>query len=224
MNEYPPLHQYKILYARFMKDEGVQRLLSSAGSLDGKKVLDLCAGGLRITKGALKQKASYVSIVEQEAVMFPMTLPDADRTRFYISSVEKFLRSQSGLLCLFPPIFDVVFCQQAINYWLSAECAVQLCGIMKPGAVFLFNTFAQCPPSKPTINGYQYDGRDYMEINWYEQKSNLIHHVQITPELPPHTTSFKWISAEDYTVMLSPYFDLEVTQFDRSVVYKCVKK
>jgi SAM-dependent methyltransferase len=228
---YPDYKTYCTLYARYLDQIKAKRLLELAGSLKGKRVLDLCGGGGEITKAASK-KASLVAYVEQEIDMLSPELreladPPATRIwsgniQFFISPVELFLGMPPGEF-MEEELFDVALCSQAVNYWLNEATIKELAVLIKPKGLFVFNTFAWPPPEKPLVKQYTIDGRDYVEVTW--RMDDIVHHVQVASGMAPHTTTFKWIAADSFRKILSPFFDVEFLHpTDRTLHIKCIRK
>lgn len=210
--DYPHHSTYARLYARYLAPERTEQLLDLAGPLAGAKVLDLCGGGGRLARAAARRGAR-VMLLDQSA---PMAA--ASDVQWYQSSVEDALVSFSGP---FREVFDVVFCQQAINYWLTEKTARQLAFNMAPGSRFIFNTFNKQPPAVPLIKAYEYEGLHYVESS--HLVGDTVHHVQICEGMAPHMTAFAWLSREDLTRWLAPYFTLTEHVEGATSVWVCVR-
>ena len=128
-----------------------------------------------------------------------------------------------------PPFADVVFCRQAVNYWFMSELSKNLKCIIKPGGLFIFNTFNQQPDTTPLVKEYDYDGHRFVEISWLVPNQggsdiDMVHHVQIREEMLPHTTQFAWISREMFQERLHRYFDISIRTDGGTDIYVCTRK
>ena len=211
---YPEHTTYHRLYERFFQTERNEQLLAPAGNLEGKNVADLCGGGGRLSRAALARGAR-VTLVDESV---PMTqAAPAGITVVYRDMVTWLQSFGMG------PEFDAMFCQQAVNYWLSREVVSDLADRLKPGGVFVFNTFNRKPPEIPKVLQYEVDGVSFVEVSWLT-KAGMVEHVQVREGEPPHTTRFKWISPEDYRAWLGSDFDLHEEVMGGSSVWTCTKK
>jgi SAM-dependent methyltransferase len=224
-----------MLYARYLDSTKTKRMMAWAGPLKPKRVLDACGGGGEITLAAIED-AALVVYVDQEEKMLSPRLKGIRReaaARGYTGEVPRNLMFSIEPIQLFlsspPPNFttglggfDVVFCQQAINYWLNPETAKQLAALMKSGGVFIFNTFANRPPKEPFVRQYGLNGRHYVETSWMVE-DDMVHHVQVASGLSPHTTIFKWMSADTLKTILSPHFHVTYKKMDQALYVKCTK-
>ena len=141
MNEYPDAETYQKLYAKYLK-KPVSSLTDLAGDLKGKVVWDLCCGNGEIAMACFSAGASRVVAVDESPEMLRrLTTLDCcgmdDRLEVHCEAVECFMMKRQGKGML--P--DVIFCRQAINYWLDEFSAGLLRGTMKNGCQFIFNTF-----------------------------------------------------------------------------------
>lgn len=197
---YPRWHEYETLYARYLT-KGSKHLIdfaqlpSEEAALD---VLDLCAGNGRLGIELLESHPNCrVTAVEGNFSMCPK--PDARITWHWQDVEDALVQMLSREQC-----FDVVFCQQAVNYWLDDHYVANLVQkILRPGGCFVFNTFV---PSDVwfSTKTYELDGRQYHEIN--QREGDVLHHVQICRGLSPHLTRFQVLSIEKLKDMLTPYF------------------
>lgn len=215
---YPEHSAYERLYARYLRPERMNELLDKAGCLQGLVLYDLCGGGGRLSLAAL-ERGARVTLVDESV---EMALSARERS----PGVRVILRSVREALTLLEPA-DVVVCQQAVNYWLSAEMAKKVAMAVKPGGRFVFNTFNRKPSRTPQIKPYLLDGRQYVEMSWLrtdEQGTEVVEHVQVCEGMAPHTTTFAWISREQYLQWLSPYFDCTEDVDSATSVWTCVRK
>ncbi len=217
---YPSNVVYQRLYARYLKPERIHQMLELAGDLKGRNILDLCGGAGELAVEAWKRGAGTVQIVDSS---FEMTRPNLDPScrgalQIINKDVGSYLKGQQS------PLWDVAFCKQAVNYWLDEFSAKDLGNILRPGGTFVFNTFNQCPDTVPIPKTYTSQGRRYVEMSWLTDKST-IQHVQICEGMPPHTTSFWWISPEEFdTLAEAGGFDSEVIVDHATSIYRWTKK
>jgi len=183
-------------------------------------ILDLCCGGGRITRDALRRGAKRVIAIEE----CPQMLKDWDyknnpKITVLQTSVQKALRNWD--LMNFGKVRTAI-CQQAVNYWLNRETAVLLHKILEEDGTFSFNTFVNIPSRIPQIKTYSLNEKQYTEITYIEN-NDLIHHVQICEGLPPHTTSFQWLSAEKIQEITKDLFSIHTLVSGPSIIYHCSK-
>ena len=221
MSTYPEGHLYEALYAKYIYKRPVAELVDKAGDINGKAVLDLCCGTGRILKTCVARGAVVTGIDSCPQMMEGLEKwlkENSPESNIYANNVESYL-----LYCSAHRVkHDVVFCRQAVNYWLDRETAVYLAKTVKPGGKFIFNTFGTKPGEVPVIKEYYYQQHHFVEASW--RVGETVHHVQIREGLPPHTTSFKWISPEGYVSMLGEYFDIEVSLDRSTAIYTCTRK
>lgn len=210
--DYPHHSTYARLYARYLAPERTEQLLDLAGPLAGAKVLDLCGGGGRLARAAARRGAR-VMLLDQSAPM-----AGESGVQWHQASVEEALVSAAGP---FREVFDVVFCQQAINYWLTEMTARQLAMHMAPGSRFIFNTFNKKPTTVPVVKAYAHDGLRYVESS--HLVGDTVHHVQICEGMAPHMTAFAWISPGQLRAWLGPYFALTEHLDGATSVWVCVR-
>ncbi len=226
--KYPDYKTYEILYARFLQGDRSEQLLDLAGNIEGKSLIDICCGGGRLTKEALKRGIRKIIAVDSEPSMIPNEIKNNRKIDSYTSGIEY-------RLLVIPEHYhekiDIAICQQGINYWLTETLAKNLSLIMKPGGVFIFNTFNEEPSEMPEINKYMADSgcgeqRIYVEVSWRidDGRWDDVQHIQICEGFPPHFTSFKWMDDEYIRACLEAYFDVELIKDGKTSIYKCVKK
>lgn len=232
--QYPSSDLYRILYARYFA-RSPEELLKRAerfmsGGIKDKSVMDLCGGGGRVSKAALKMGARDCLLVDESA---HMTSAAADRRIRVINvDVHKFFTGPPEITA---DVSDVAchlaVCQQSVNYWFWDLDVAALWDYLLPDGVFVFNTFQFEPPITPRTKKYKYKNRRYIEISWLCPKivygiTNfpVVQHVQICEGYPPHTTSFAWISPEQFSSILEPWFDVNRSVDDHTALYYCVRK
>ena len=147
MEKYPDGQTYYALYKRFADHRVPQELIKLAGPMDGKLVLDLCAGSGRLALTAVAEGARAAWLVEREEAMI---CPEAwldPKVHIAVGDVESSIID----FCKYGTGFQAVFCQQAVNYWLNEKMAELLAIGMAKDGVFIFNTFIAKPPEKPVV-------------------------------------------------------------------------
>ena len=214
---YPNYKTYEKLYARFLNKDNFNKLLDLVDDYNGKIVLDLCAGTCRAIEEALNRGAKCGLAVEQESKMVPDKIRSKCNIDLMEYSLEEFFQSLN-----FERVFNVVICQQAINYWLCKSSALTLSTIMAKDGVFIFNTFNTKPKAKPHINEYEFEGKNFVETTW--AKGNKIHHVQIREGLDLHHTIFEWMSDKYIKSCLNEFFKVELIKDNKTSYYRCIKK
>jgi len=227
--------EYELLYKRYLT-RSPKELLEIAGMKQGMSVLDLCCGSNgRASKAALEMGASYVCAVDSNLFTRDLITDKSDKLDVFIGTVYCLLNRIDdidelkwlhGISDKFYGVqFDVVICQQAINYWLGRDNSCELRQLkknMKTGAKFVFNTFNNCPSEEVNIKEYEIDGLKYVEVfNYYKEKS-LICHLQSADGLRPHYTEFSWIPPELFREKLN-MFDIEVKTDGNTDIYICTK-
>jgi ubiquinone/menaquinone biosynthesis C-methylase UbiE len=225
--KYPKIDEYQELYARYISANGrsVTELVDMAGDLDGKQVLDLCGGAGEIAVECARRGAK-VLLVDREHDMVKKEL-------MFLSGVSVRIAQVENLLWLpeFFASFDVVFCRQAVNYWMTDELAFDVSQVLKPGGQFIFNTFNTPPPTVPQVLKYSMDegkpdcslksGPVFVEI--FYLVGNMVNHCQCREGLPMHLTQFRWITPEEFDAWLSPHFKVEVARKQKTDLYLCKK-
>ncbi len=218
MNNYPDHETYKALYKRFYDGREPGELIELAGSLENKIVLDLCAGDGRLSLEAAKRGAKKIIMVEKEQNMMSVAAWSCAKTETFYCSVQTWLTMFANDAAS----FDHVFCQQGVNYWLNEINAKSVACVLKKDGLFVFNTFNKKPPEKPLVKEYELDGKKFAEASWLV--SNTVHHVQIREGMPPHITSFQWLSPEYLEKILSLHFSIKVINDGASALYRCSRK
>jgi len=220
---------YERLYARFLK-RPIDDLLLAVGPIEGKRVLDLCAGGLRASVRAKELGAAYVCAVDISSSMLwspsienrwkAESLPDVR----VVADISKWGRTESFSPYLSNTLFfDLVVCQQGVNYWWGKYAVANIAASMKEDGCFVFNTFVQRPDEVPKRREYEIDGRSYTEVSWLV--GDIVVHVQ-TCEGESHSSTFRWIPHGEFVDVLKMHFsDIETLYDDRcrSIIYVCRK-
>ena len=195
---FPNRETYEALYARYL-DHPPEALLNAAELKTGESLLDLCAGNLRLARQGRAMGAVGITAVDES---FDMSL-GADHTNIncYHVPVDHMLER----CILSQKTYEVVACQQAINYWLTPALAKAVSQIMRPKVGrFVFNTFNTAPPGYPVFKEYVRDGLRFGEAYYMHQ--GMVYHVQMREGLAPHMSQFRWISPEEFNLWLSPHF------------------
>ena len=244
---------YKALYAKYLEN-GHQPsfFLNMADFTAGKRVLDLCSGvTIRIPNLAIHLGAKYVFAVDPIFYGWSPGSTDYRSEEDFpaLASCPKEAVEETGVIYLSDhdveyalalysgnPFhvenmqFDVVTCQQAINYWFDKETISYLPAIMAPGAKFVFNTFNKKPPIQPTFKSYTdsmgkvlgeafytVDNVPYMHMN----NVSVVHHWQMREGMSPHYTMFRWISREEFIVALEEFFHVQLLSEYGTDFYIC---
>ena len=222
MSGYPDHETYKALYKRFYDGRQPKELIDLVGNINNKAILDMCGGDGRLSLEALKLGARQVFYMDEEPKMESPELKDA-----YAKDLRLFAKSDSAIPFLEMISnsawkFDAIFCQQAVNYWLDEYTGNMVASALNKNGLFIFNTFNKKPPDIPKVKEYELEGKKFVEASW--MFNDIVHHVQIREGLPPHTTSFQWLSPEYLEKILSPYFSITVQNDGSSAIYRCSKK
>ena len=258
---YPDWQTYEILYHKYLWSRDPAELfdiaLQTKGGqhrdeqcLKGKACLDLCAGTGRLSREII-QYGGIVGAIEKEARMLKPSnfkfvgqfvdhrgdSSDDLQAPFYtvregvsvsIDTVENAFKTLKYTNTV---NFDLAFCQQAANIWLTPDTVNGLADIMKVGGTFVFTTFNSKPSKKPRVSEYREHGRDYAEVVWLSERSDVdwrdkdewVDHIQICEGYPPHYTAFRWIAADEYDTMLSKRFNVFRIRENKTDFYRCVK-
>lgn len=206
---------YKTLYARFSLGTQPQDFINLAGGIKDKTVLDLCCGDGRITKLCSGAKAVYAVDV---SLSMTRNIQKTENLHIYYGFVQTALTEMAGK----DVKADIVFCQQAINYWLDEVTSKKVYQVMAPGGFFIFNTFNVKPDPIPKVNEYVIGNKEYVEVSW--SVNDTVHHVQCCLGYPPHVTEFAWISPYRFRTLLEPYFVTTEVKNGRGSVYCCQRK
>lgn len=218
--KYPKHNVYEELYAKYLDPESLKILMDLAGEdMTGKRVMDVCGGTGICTEEALRRNADNVILIDGEADMVPYRLSQLKRVTVFIDEVRMALTilGEDGIK------YDIAVCRQGINYWFNAQSVALLASLIRPGGVFVFNTFNTRPSETPKIKQYHHKGVSFTEIS-YIDPTNMVHHVQIREGMAPHVARFQWIAPESFDLFLGKYFDIEKTTRNKSDYYKCIKR
>lgn len=210
--KYPKYHIYEKMYRRYFL-KGVDYFVKEANLSSDDKILDICGGNGRLSKELIKF-SNNVSYIDKEKDMIPLDLKQLG-IKVYNDSIENFVHTTNEK-------YTKVFCEQAINYWLLNVDIKKFSSLFEKGGLFIFNTFFNKPSNKPMIKKYIIDGKSYLEISYLV--GNKVYHVQVCEGYKPHFTVFDWISKKQYEKLLSPYFDIEVKNDGKSLLYKCKRR
>jgi len=209
--------EYDILYKRHQARSS-KELLELAGMKEGDRVLDLCAGSNgRATKAAIKMGASLVVPVDLNPNVKKLHRVKQGYVEPYCQDIQGFLQFSNLNK---NDKFDIIICQQGINYWFDKDIIRKFGSLIKRGGVFVFNTFNKKPSTVPIVRKDEIDGLNYVEVVW--TVGNMVKHVQIVEGYNPHTTEFKWIPPDYFKEGLSLSFrDVEVKTVNGTDIYIC---
>jgi len=210
--KYPDHETYAILYARFFRRDRLLKLLENI-DFEDRLVLDLCCGAGQVSLEAMERSARHVIAIDESR---DMTSPELHQRQDIIvghTSVERCLMGWP-----WKPA-EIVICQQAVNYWLTSHTAKLLRAVMPEDGIFVFNTFANRPSETPSARKYELNGRHYWE--YHHLIGDVVHHVQACNGIPPHVTSFKWLSEEKIRSILDGLFEVDTCYEAASVIYRC---
>lgn len=224
MNEtYPDYKTYSKLYARFLKKDCGEILKDI--SVKDKNVLDLCCGSGRLSIEMVKREARMVYAVDEINQMINPEVFRYQNIKYSNDTVYSYLNLQREYWTYAKTVvdfYDVITCQQAINYWFDKETIGLVYKALKPGGVFIFNTFNTKPSLTPTIKSYVLDGINYCEVSYLVE--NMVHHFQSAEGLTPHFTSFRWIISTEFFTILQLYFPRICNYIDgNTTTYHCFK-
>lgn len=209
--------EYDILYKRHLS-RSPKELLELAGMKEGDRVLDLCAGSNgRATKAAIEMGASFVVPVDLNPNVKKLHKIKQGAVEPYCQDIQGFLQF-SNLDKV--DRFNIVICQQGINYWFDKDILRKIGGLIKKGGCFVFNTFNKKPSTIPIVKRDEIDGLNYVEVVW--AVDNMVKHVQIVEGYNPHTTEFKWIPATYFKkALLLSFRNVEVKTVNSTDIYVC---
>ena len=216
-SKYPCGKDYEVMYKRFFS-RPVTDLIDLVKLAPYSRVLDLCGGTGRLSL-EMHKRGHHVTYIDESKDMACL-----DEIR--LSGNMFILHERAGIYLYCYPRdaekYDAVFCQQAINYWFHPLEVDKIVGVINPGGYFVFNTFRDKPSTVPVVKEYDIDGRHYVEV--YYSIGDKVHHVQVCEGYDVHTTEFNYISHEIFMTSLLPYFDIDLTTKDKTMIYKCKKK
>lgn len=208
---------YKELYKRFIDPSRISDMVSLARDLKNKFVIDLCAGGCRLSTAVSAYAPKKVIAIDRCAAMME------DFHGLNVLGQEKWIcEIPEALAKLKPKSVDVAFCQQGVNYWFDSLNLIKLARVFKKGGLFIFNTFWKKPSEKVTSKRYVIDGSVFIETS--VMIGNTVYHTQIRHGFEPHATSFTYISPKEFKERLSPYFKVTSHRDGGTEIYKCIRK
>lgn len=212
-------YEYEDLYARYI-NANVDEFFRLA-DVKGKRVLDLCSGSGVLARKSVEMGAITPVVAVDASDMMMVGLKFKTSIKTIAATVQEFLEARWAYGPKSGSEFDVVFCRQAVNYWM-ADPNVDL-GLLKKimaeRSVFVFNTFNEKPSETPRIREYEFNWANFIEVSYLV--GDTVHHIQATKGMKPHMTSFKWISREDFMRILAPHFDVEVHTRGKTDMYVC---
>ena len=222
---------YKALYAKYL-EFGHQPgfFLDMANFKAGDRVLDLCSGVLlRIPHLALDRGAKYVFAVDP--IFSDWTI---NRVETPYRSEGELPYNETGVIYLAgydiqygfdhwanDLQFEVVTCQQAINYWFNEPTIAYLSKLMVSGARFVFNTFNKKPSTHPDYKTYDIGGKIFGEA--FYTVDSMVHHWQMRECVSPHYTIFRWIDRPEFIATLEKYFHVQLLVDYSTDVHICSK-
>lgn len=217
---YPERALYDRLYAKWLQGGTGERMLDLADP-SGKRLLDLCGGGGRISIGALERGAKEVLWLDRSEAM-GRGLKEragalADRLQMRAGSIDQSLAS------LEPSAWDAAICQQAVNYWLDEATAKSLAEALAPGGVFVFNTFWREPSREIAEKRYAI-GEDRFVERYRLGEDGWVEHEQILEGVGSHATRFRWIPPEEFGRLLGKWLECEETRSGASALWVCRKR
>jgi SAM-dependent methyltransferase len=208
--------EYEALYERYI-NRSPNSLLDAADLKTGENVLDLCGGSGRLSIAARKRGAGLVMMVDDDPDMANeeelkenlIDYIDLDVVYYLSTNLQK---------------WNVICCQQAINYWLDEEIANIIHKRLSDNGRFVFNTFHNRPPNEPTFKSYKSENGEGMGEMYYSVGNSILH-VQAREGYEPHYTSFRWVSPEEYKAWLSPTLNIEIIRLNNNTdIYVCERK
>ena len=231
--------KYKTLYAKYLgaTSHSADQLLDEARFQEGETVFDLCAGVLlRVSRAAWARGAKTIvatdPIFASRNPLEDDNLPWEDSTE-YLEHLEFTCYEDTHKIYLDPHEvqfslrnfqdagFDVVVCQQGINYWFEESEVEALVKTMKKGSRFVFNTFYKQPPTYPDWKTYNIDGKIYGEA--FYMVDGMVHHLQMREGIAPHYTIFKWLPRESFHVLHKYFLVSRITEGNTDI-YCCTLK
>ena|GEM_PF-904561 len=190
---------YDDLYARYLT-RNLDRLIEAAGSVEGKRVLDLCTGSGIVAKRARELGASWVMGVDESEDMtkdIPVLPTDGGLDFVCNASIGA---DFNRIICWdYGVKFDIVICRQAVNYWWSRKNLEDILGVIDSKGCFVFNTFHGdnwINPKSPSVKKYILNSVMFVEVVWLIR--DVVYHVQILEGYPPHFTKFRYINRDEY--------------------------
>ena len=214
MSAYPQGSLYQKLYARYFDEHKMLEFMRLGGDMNYKNITDICGGTGRLA-GLIKTSYPHADVL---LVDESRPMASVYNGPFICTSVADFLRDCHKYS------EDVIFCQQAVNYWFNEHDADRVFTALKKGGKFIFNTFSNKPDIIPSVKSYHIDEVEFVEVSWYVPADNCVHHVQIREGMPMHSTKFMWIPKEDFVnTLVNIGFDVEVIERGASLTVVAVK-
>lgn len=210
--------KYELLYQVYF-GRPVDDLLNAAGGVKGKNIVDIGAGGMRLSKRAIELGCKRLCIVEPAKKMLPVVPSTAECSELYKhpdfkNNLYWVINSKIEDADMYGDIdtavedgrYDIAFCQQAVNYWLSDGALANVSALLTDTGKFVFNTFNTKPPTTPTTKRYVINNKVYCEL--YQLIDDKVHHIQMCEGETPHFTSFRWISPTEFSTALKKHFSV----------------
>lgn len=202
--------QYIALYKRFLH-RSPDELLLAAGPIQGKRVLDLCAGTMRASNRAKELGASYVVAIDKSSTIIPKN-HKADAV--VITDIKDIWSTR---LALFSQSFDLIVCQQGINYWFNDRNIESISKLLNYNGHFVFNTFNTRPNKTPQIKQYDNEFTEVIQL-----VDDTVYHLQMREGYIPHFTSFKWLAGDDIENIVNTHFkDVNSIVDNGTTIYIC---
>ena len=207
--------EYEALYEKYLVRSPDDLLLVN-GPIEGKRVLDLCCGGMRASLRAKELGAEVISLDRSYKI-----IPDKYKNDVICCDVDELCLLKSWRnKNLFVNKVDLVICQQGVNYWFDDECVKNVSMLINNGGCFVFNTFHNKPSNLPTVKQYTFNGHNFTEI--VQLVDNTIYHLQMREGYTPHYTRFKWLPKETIENVLSKHFNRFDASSDQTTsIYTC---
>jgi len=201
---------------------------------EGDSFLDLCCGTGRASEEATDRGASRALAIDETAAKLSCVFElqgfmseysgiKRGPMEFQQYDVRQFFYDTGGLANM---MFDCIFCQQGINYWLKTEdrigatSAELVSKALKPNGKFVFNTFNKKPSEDIVVKEYKIDDVHYAEVS--QLVDGVVHHGQFCDGLPPDHQEFNWISTEEFMSLLKPYFkNISIHKDGPTDIYIC---
>jgi len=210
---------YELLYRRFLK-RGPEQLFQYAKYCDHMEVLDLCAGPTaRASIWALQHNARRVVAVD-ESPRILNEFPYTEKQGFDAQYID--IRTYLRFAVAKSQRFDIILCQQGINYWFNQDDLLRVSYLLKGNGVFVFNTFNDAPDENvPLIKEYHLDNNDYKEVSLLLGRT--IMHAQIVKDVIQHFTNFMWILPDEiFSVLYRCFKRVERIRDGHTDIYICM--
>lgn len=205
---------YSELYARYVQSTRLLTELEFECLIKpGLRVLDVGAGrDLRASRWMIEHGVNNITAVDPCLVDCDV---DVDIKKMTLS--QYWLQYWNSTHS-----FDLIVCQQGVNYWFDSEHVNIVCDLLDMGGKFVFDTFNTKPDSVPQFRSYEFGGRQYGEA--YQLVGDTVHHWQMCDGLIPHYSCFRWIESEEFESELKRWFSgITRKRFDKTDIYICSK-